>query len=77
MKKTRMLTIGMSSLLLCSLLLINNVYADRTGGGKGGKPSHAPEPVSCALLLAGGATLAALRRWKSKKSSKNLHNKSV
>lgn len=38
-----------------------------TGSNTGGsKPGHAPEPVSCALLLAGGATLAALRRWKKK-----------
>jgi hypothetical protein len=75
MKRMKFLTIGIISILLCSLVVLDNVYADQTGGGRRGKPPVAPEPVSYALLLAGGATLAALRRWKTKRDSRELHNK--
>ncbi len=89
MRRAKFLSIGLGVFLLSSVGLVNEVLADRKGGGKGGVPSAAaqsregkhnknrrpasnPEPLSCVLLLAGGATLAALRRYKNKKGAKGL-----
>lgn len=90
MKRTKILSIGLGVFLLSSVGLVNDVLADRKGGGiKGVAPSAAasaqsregkkkrtpasnPEPLSCVLLLAGGATLAALRRFKNRRSLKAL-----
>ncbi|MGQ3684170.1 MAG: PEP-CTERM sorting domain-containing protein [Candidatus Loosdrechtia sp.] len=61
--------------LLLSLFVATEVFAfgsskgktrDRSGSTNSSRPGTAPEPVSSALLLAGGATLAAIRRWKKR-----------
>ncbi len=87
MKKAKILSIGLGIFLLSSVELVDDVLADIKGGGKGGAPSASaqsregkqrrtpasnPEPLSCVLLLAGGATLAALRRFKNKRGLRRL-----
>lgn len=85
MKRSKILSIGLGVFLLSSVGLVNDVLADRKGGGgkgvapsanasaqsregkKNRSPASNPEPLSCVLLLAGGATLAALRRFKNKR----------
>jgi len=42
-----------------------------TGGGRRGVPPSIPEPLSCILILAGGATLEAIRRLRNRRNSKN------
>ena len=68
MKKRLFAVLG--GVLLSASVLVLNAHANGVGSSNHGKPpSPVPEPISCVLLLAGGATLVALRRWKSKKSS--------
>lgn len=43
-----------------------------TGGGRRGVPPTVPEPVSCILVLAGGATLEVVRRLRKRRNSKIL-----
>ena len=51
--------------LVLNLSILTGVYA-------GENPSAArQEPFGYALLLAGGVTVAAIRRWKSKRHSNN------
>lgn len=90
MRRTKILSIGLGVFLLMGMGLADDVLADRKGGGKGGFPStnakshegkkspaSNPEPLSCVLLLAGGATLAALRRYKNKRSLKGLEKQRI
>lgn len=63
-----------SVLLLCGVLFSSNIFADH--GATHGGPPNAPEPLSYLLLLAGGATLAAFRRWRAKRSLKDLNKQS-
>ncbi|MBI2471537.1 MAG: hypothetical protein HYV59_09890 [Planctomycetes bacterium] len=44
-----------------------------TGGGRRGAPPTVPEPLSYILILAGGATLEAIRRLRNRRNSKNSH----
>ncbi|GAN31936.1 MAG: PEP-CTERM sorting domain-containing protein [Candidatus Brocadia sp.] len=60
-------TLGILTLLISLTISLNSVFA-KSGGG--GRPVPVPEPVSCLLFLAGGATLVTLRRLRSKKNSK-------
>ena len=57
--------------LSLSLLLATSsfVFAKNSHPHPGKPQGNAPEPVSCLLLLAGGATLVGLRRWRNKKNS--------
>jgi hypothetical protein len=78
MRTKRVMLLGVP--LLLSMFVATEVFAgsfgssgkkrNKSGGNMsntgGSRVGNAPEPVSCALLLAGGATLAALRRWKKK-----------
>jgi hypothetical protein len=65
-------------LLLASSSLVFGAHGN--DNGQGGNNEHrgtghlpaAPEPVSYLLILAGGATLVGLRRWRNKKNS-NKH----
>lgn len=68
MKKKLFAVLG--GVLLSASVLVLNAHANGVGSSKHGKPpSPGPEPLSCILLLGGGATLVALRRWKNKKNS--------
>ncbi len=68
MKKRLFVVLG--GVLLSVSVFVLNAHADGVGSSRHGTPPKpVPEPLSCVLLLAGGATLAALRRWKSKKNS--------
>ncbi|MDN3515615.1 MAG: hypothetical protein NG747_14615 [Candidatus Brocadia sp.] len=64
-------TIGILVVFVLSTASINSVFA---GGGRRTVP--APEPVSCLLFLAGGATLAALQRLRNKRNAKTLNETS-
>ncbi|MFO0795113.1 MAG: PEP-CTERM sorting domain-containing protein [Candidatus Brocadiaceae bacterium] len=69
MKKRLFVVLG-GVVLSASVFVLNAHAGGSVGSSRGGKPPKpVPEPISCVLLLAGGATLAALRRWKSKKNS--------
>lgn len=68
MKKKLFAVLG--GIVLSASVLVLNAQADSVGSKRNGNPPKpVPEPISCVLLLAGGATLVALRRWKSKKNS--------
>jgi hypothetical protein len=68
MKKRLFAVVG--GILLSASVFVLNAHADSVGSTRHQTPPKpVPEPLSCVLLLAGGATLAALRRWKSKKNS--------
>lgn len=68
MKKKLFAVLG--GVVLSASVLVLNAQADSVGSTRGGNPPKpAPEPISCVLLLAGGATLVALRRWKNKKNA--------
>lgn len=56
------LTLGILVLLMSFTMSLSSVYA-----GSGGGRSTVPEPVRCLLFLAGGITLAAVRRLRSKR----------
>ncbi len=61
---------------LLAILLItataNSAFAS-FGGGSGGKPPPCvPEPVSCILFLASGATYAGMRYLRSRKNTNKL-----
>ena len=69
MKKKLFAVLG-GVVLSASVLVLNAQAGGSVGSSRGGNPPKpVPEPLSCVLLLAGGATLAALRRWKSKKNA--------
>lgn len=56
MKMRKEVLIGTLVVFLMSLsTLLTAVYAGGTGGGRRGGPPAAPEPISCVLVLAGGA----------------------
>lgn len=62
-----------AGLFLFLLLASSSLVFGAPGGNRGNGPGHAPvapEPVSYLLILAGGVTLAGLRRWRNKKNSK-------
>lgn len=72
MRKGNFLAVLAVFLFSC-VALVSNVMADNTtGSGRKGSPPTNPEPLSCILVVAGGATLVALRRWKAKRSCKEL-----
>ena len=73
--RRKIIEVAVVSLISISTLLAT-ANAGGTGGGRRGGPPPVPEPLSCILLLAGGATLAAYRRWKSKCRSKELEKSS-
>ena len=58
---------GILLLGIASMILINGAYA----GKDCEKLANCHEPVSYALLLAGGITIAVIRRWKSKRHLRN------
>ena len=72
MRKIKILTIGMVIFVLSGIASVNNVNADNKSSEKVSNPFKVNEPVSYVLLLAGGVTIAAIRRWKSKKGLKGL-----
>lgn len=68
MKKRIYAVLG--GLVLSVSVFVLNAHAGTVGSSRNSTPPKpVPEPLSCILLLAGGASLAALRRWKSKKGS--------
>ena len=75
MRKIKILTIGTVIFVLTGITSVNSVNADNKSSGKVSKPSKIHEPVSYLLLLAGGVTIAAIRRWKSKKGLKGLEKR--
>lgn len=68
------LKIGLTVFFLSSSVFANSVFAEFGGGSN---PPVVPEPVSCLLFLASGATYAGIRylraRRNSKKFSKHLY----
>ncbi|MEP9410199.1 MAG: hypothetical protein HRF42_02130 [Candidatus Brocadia sp.] len=66
------LTFGVLAVAMSLTISLNSVFAKSVSGG-GRRPMPAPEPVSCLLFLAGGATMVAIRRLKIKWDSKTLH----
>ncbi|MCF6159368.1 MAG: PEP-CTERM sorting domain-containing protein [wastewater metagenome] len=73
------LILGMAVFLIstCTVLTSANAKKDKSelppeaSSGKGKKVGHVPEPVSCALVAAGGAAMIAVRRWKNRRNSKD------
>lgn len=57
-----------------SEVLVNHVFAEVESNKQ--CSLHTTEPLSYLLLLAGGVSLAAFRRWKTKRSLKNIDKQS-
>ncbi|HHT9137254.1 MAG TPA: hypothetical protein ACFYEK_08445 [Candidatus Wunengus sp. YC60] len=64
------LTLGVG-IFLISLITVFNFAEAGSGGGRRGTSPTVPEPVSCILVLAGGATLEVVRRIRNRRNSKN------
>ncbi len=65
---TKKLIMGVGVFLLSISTVLTSADA-ATGGGRRGNPPSVPEPVSCILVLAGGATLAVVRRLRNRRNS--------
>lgn len=63
--------LGVGIFFLSISTILNSADAG-AGGGRRSVPPSVPEPLSCILVLAGGATLAAIRRIKNRRNSKNM-----
>jgi len=75
--KKKFLAIGFVISILTGIVTVNSVSAGNNTGGKKCNPLPiVPESVSYVLLMAGGVSLAVIRRLKSRKSSKVLEKHS-
>ena len=69
--------IGLSlPLLLATSCFVFAAHDSGQGKSQDRKSVNNPELVTCLLLLAGGVTLARLRRWRNQKNSNNQKNMS-
>lgn len=70
------LPVGLSMVLFLFAVLVNSVFAGHNhGGGSGGNPPVVPEPISCLLFLASGATYAGIRYLRARRKSKDLEKR--
>ena len=75
--KKKFLAIGFVISILTGIVTVNSVSAGNNTGGKKCNPLPiVPESVSYVLLMAGGVSMAVIRRLKSRKSSKVLEKHS-
>jgi len=75
--KKKFLTIGFVISILTGIVTVNSVSAGNNQSGKKSNPLPiVSESVSYVLLMAGGVSLAVIRRLKSRKSPKVLEKHS-